>query len=68
MRYVLSDLQLDDVRASLRRNAQLFERPHEYVAGVEDAVAALIAIAREPEATIEVPELDERTLHDTRMI
>lgn len=66
--YVLSDADLDHVRAELRRNAQLFDRPHAYISGVEDAVAALIARSRDPEsALIEVPDLDAETRR-SRMI
>lgn len=68
MKYVVSDEDVDEVRAGLRRNAQLFDRPNAYVAGVEDAVAALMAIARDPDGVIEVPEIDEHGRHRTRMI
>lgn len=60
--YVLTDADLDHVRAELRRNAQLFDRPHAYISGVEDAVAALIARSRDPDgALIEVPDLEGET-------
>lgn len=68
MDYLLSEAEIDEVRASLRRNAQLFDRPHAYVAGVEDAVAALIAIARDPGGVIEVPELHRTHRKRSRMI
>lgn len=69
MDYVLTDAEIDEVRASLRRNAQLFDRPHAYVAGVEDAVAALIAKARDPEGeVIAVPELHRAHRKRSRMI
>lgn len=69
MHYVLSEAEIDEVRASLRRNAQLFDRPHAYVAGVEDAMAALIATARDPEAdVIAVPELHRAHRKRSRMI
>lgn len=69
MDYVLTEAEIDEVRASLRRNAQLFDRPHAYVAGVEDAVAALIAMARDAEdEVIAVPELHRANRRRSRMI
>lgn len=40
----LSDLER--VRQELRRNAEVFDRPAAYIAGVEDAVSAIVALAR----------------------
>lgn len=68
MQYVLSDADLDDVRAQLRRHAKLFDRPNAYTAGVEDAVAALIARSRAPDAVIEMPDLESERSSDPRMI
>lgn len=37
---------LERVRQELRRNAQVFERPAAYIAGVEDALSAIASLAR----------------------
>lgn len=67
MKYVVSDSDLDDVRARLRRHAHLFDRPNAYIAGVEDAVAALIARSQAADV-IEMPELEPEQSPDSRMI
>lgn len=41
----VSRVDLDRVRSRLRRDARLFDQPEVYVAGVEDAVAAIVALA-----------------------
>lgn len=68
MEYVLSDADLDDVRAQLRRHANLFDRPNAYTAGVEDAVAALIARSSASGTVIEMPDLGSDRSPDARMI
>lgn len=54
----ISRVDLDRVRSRLRRNASLFDRPEDYVAGVEDAVAAIAALAdgHDADSIIQIPE------------
>lgn len=67
--YVLTDADMDHVRANLRRNAQLFDRPHAYMAGIEDAVAALIAIGRDRDRdVIRMPDVERGRHRTSRMI
>lgn len=68
MKYLLTDSDLDDVRAQLRSQSHLFDRPDAYIAGVEDAVAALIERSRTSDAVIEMPELEPDQPPDSRMI
>lgn len=67
--YLLTDADMDHVRSNLRRNAQLFDRPHAYMAGIEDAVAALIAIGRDPDRdVIRMPDVERGRHRTSRMI
>ena len=61
MEYTVNDGDLRRIRSRLERNARLFDRPDTYMAGVEDTVAALIAIANgeEPWLVVEIPEPQE---------
>lgn len=58
MEYTVNHEDLRRIRSRLERNARLFDRPDTYTAGVEDTVAALVAIANgeEPWLVVELPE------------